>query len=69
MLFKLFKPLFSNRLTLVLLFGYALTMAAATFLENDFGTQAVVSLVYRSWWFEALQALLALNFIGNIWKY
>lgn len=63
------KPLFSNKLTTVLLAVYAFTMAYATFLENDFGTQAVLSIIYRAWWFEVIMALLAVNFAGNIWRY
>ena len=69
MLVKIFKPLFSNKLTSLLLLAYAGSMAYATFLENDFGTQAVQSLIYRAWWFELIHGLLALNFIGNIWRY
>ncbi|MEO9964740.1 MAG: cytochrome c biogenesis protein CcsA [Reichenbachiella sp.] len=66
---KFLKPLFSNKLTTVLLVLYAFTMAYATFLENDFGTQAVLSIIYKAWWFEAIMILLALNFAGNIWRY
>lgn len=69
MILKFIKPLFSNKLTTVLLVVYAFTMAYATFLENDFGTQAVLSVIYRAWWFEVIMALLALNFAGNIWRY
>ncbi|UXX78324.1 cytochrome c biogenesis protein CcsA [Reichenbachiella carrageenanivorans] len=66
---KFLKPLFSNKLTTVLLVVYAFTMAYATFLENDFGTQAVLSIIYKAWWFEVIMILLAVNFAGNIWRY
>ncbi|MEP1780368.1 cytochrome c biogenesis protein ResB, partial [Reichenbachiella sp.] len=66
---KFLKPLFSNKLTTVLLAIYAFTMAYATFLENDFGTQAVLSIIYKAWWFEVIMGLLAVNFAGNIWRY
>lgn len=69
MILKFLKPLFSNKLTTVLLAIYAFTMAYATFIENDFGTQAVLSIIYRAWWFEAIMAFLAINFAGNIWRY
>lgn len=69
MVLKFLKPLFSNKLTTVLLVAYAFTMAYATFLENDFGTQAVLSIIYKAWWFEAIMILLAVNFLGNIWRY
>ncbi|NLR91991.1 cytochrome c biogenesis protein [Flammeovirga agarivorans] len=66
---KIFKFIFSNELTLVSLFLYAISMAVATFVENDFGTPAARELVYNATWFEILQVILGLNFIGNIKKY
>ena len=63
------KVLWSNRLTTVLLLLFAMAMAFGTFLENDFGTQAVQTTVYRSWWFELIMLLLGFNFVGNIFKY
>lgn len=66
---SLIKILFSNRLTVVLLFIFALAMAYATFLENDFGTQAVRSVIYNAWWFELIMILLSANFVANIFKY
>ncbi|UXP30813.1 cytochrome c biogenesis protein CcsA [Reichenbachiella agarivorans] len=65
----IFKVLFSNQLTTVLLLLFAIAMAYGTFLENDFGTQAVQTLIYKSWWFELIMFLLVLNFAGNIFKY
>ena len=47
----------------------AFSMAVATFLESSYGTPAAQSLVYHSWWFELLWAVLALNLINNIFKY
>ncbi|MCV9385380.1 cytochrome c biogenesis protein CcsA [Reichenbachiella ulvae] len=65
----IFKVLFSNQLTTVLLLVFAIAMAYGTFLENDFGTQAVQTMIYQAWWFELVMALLTLNFIGNIFRY
>lgn len=65
----LVRVLLSNRLTTVLLLLFAMAMAFGTFLENDFGTQAVQTTVYRSWWFELIMFLLGVNFVGNIFKY
>ena len=45
------KLLFSNKLTLVLLLAFAVSMAYATFVENDFGTPAARALIYDAWWF------------------
>ena len=53
----------------VLLLVYAGAMGYATFLENDYGTPTAKALVYEAKWFEAVMALLILNFIGNIGRY
>ena len=66
---KMLSFLFSNKLTLFLLIGFAVSMGYATFLENDFGTPAARDLIYGSWWFEVLMLLLGANFIGNIFRY
>ncbi|MGL1889511.1 MAG: cytochrome c biogenesis protein CcsA [Reichenbachiella sp.] len=63
------KVLLSNRLTTVLLLLFAIAMGYGTFLENDFGTQAVKTMIYGAWWFELIMLLLTINFIGNIFKY
>ena len=63
------KLLFSNKLTLVLLLAFAISMGYATFVENDFGTPAARAVVYNAWWFEALMIGLGLNFVGNIFRY
>ncbi|PIB36024.1 hypothetical protein BFP72_11770 [Reichenbachiella sp. 5M10] len=65
----IFKVLFSNQLTTVLLLLFAIAMAYGTFLENDFGTQAVQTMIYKAWWFEVIMFLLVLNFMGNIFRY
>ena len=69
MKFTWLKVLWSNRLTTVLLLLFAIAMAFGTFLENDFGTPAVQTTVYRAWWFELILLLLGINFIGNIFRY
>ena len=66
---RIFGFLFSTRFTAVLFFVFASAMGLATFIENDFGTQASKALVYNVWWFELVMLLLAINFIGNIKKY
>lgn len=53
----------------VLLLVYAISMAYATFLENDYGTPAAKALIYEAKWFEAVMLLLILNFVGNINRY
>jgi hypothetical protein len=51
----------SLRLAVVLLVGLALILAVATFYESATSTKAAVLHVYRSWWFNALLGLLAVN--------
>jgi len=63
------KTLFSSRLSGLLLLLFAISMAIATFIENDFGTETARALIYSAKWFEILILLLAINFIGNIAKY
>lgn len=66
---KLFQFLTSNKVSLVLLLIYAIAMAAATFIENDFGTPRARYLVYDAWWFELIMVWLSINFIAQIKRY
>ncbi|MCK0202717.1 hypothetical protein MWN41_06745 [Ornithobacterium rhinotracheale] len=50
------KLLFSTRAMAVMLLIYAVAMAVATFIENDYGTPAAKQLVYYSVWFSVLGA-------------
>jgi cytochrome c-type biogenesis protein CcsB len=63
---KIIKFLFSPVCMGILFLLFALSMAVATFLENDFGSAAAYSLVYGSLWFEILLLLLAGNLTGQI---
>ena len=66
---KMFNILFSTRLMAMLFIAFALVMAIATFVESEYGTISARALVYNSWWFEIIILLLAINFIGNIFRY
>ena len=46
---------------LFLLSFLALGAAAATLIENDFGTASARMYVYNTWWYEALLAATCLN--------
>ena len=50
----------------VLFVMFAVAMAVATFLENDFGSAAAYSMVYNTKWFELILFLLALNLVGQV---
>ena len=66
---KIIKILFSPKLAVLALFAFAIAMATATFIENDFGTQTAFTVVYNSWWFEMIMVILGICFVGNIIKY
>ena len=53
----------------VLILIFAISIGAATFIENDFGTQAARAIVYNATWFDILLALLAINMVANIFRY
>ncbi len=52
-----------------LLIILAAVMAMATFIENDYGGDAAKALVYNAWWFEFIFFILAINMIGNIFRF
>jgi cytochrome c-type biogenesis protein CcsB len=60
------KFLFSMSLTGALLLVFAITIGAATFIENDFGAASAQAVVYKALWFELLLALMVMNMIGVI---
>ena len=66
---RILKLFISTRVSLVLLIVFAVSMAVATFIENDHGTAAARALVYEAWWFELVMLWLAINFIGHIDHY
>lgn len=63
---KYIKYLFSPSMMGILFVVFALAMAVATFLENDFGSAAAYSMVYDTRWFELILILLAANLIGQL---
>lgn len=50
----------------ILFVVFALSMAVATFVENDFGSAAAYGIVYSSKWFELILLLLAVNLVGQL---
>ncbi len=61
--------LISMKTMVILTIIFAISIAVATFIENDYGTETSWALVYGAKWFEALQILLAINLIGNIFRF
>ncbi|WP_417370589.1 cytochrome c biogenesis protein CcsA [Gelidibacter japonicus] len=66
---RLKKTLFSTRTMTVLLLLYAISMAVATFVENDYDTATAKTLIYNATWFEILMLWLILLFAANIRTY
>ena len=63
---KYLKFLYSPALMGFLFIAFALSMAVATFIENDFGSPVAYSMVYNTKWFELILLLLATNLIGQL---
>jgi hypothetical protein len=63
---KYLKLLISPVFMGILFVLFALAMAVATFIENDFGSPAAYSLVYNTRWFELMLLLLAVNLVGQL---
>jgi len=65
---KLFKMLTSLKMSILLLFIFAVAIGWATIIENDFGTQSARAVVYASLWFEVLLVWLTFNLIVTIFQ-
>lgn len=66
---NLIKPLFNTRAAGMYMLLFAVTIGAATFIENDFGTSAAQKVVFKTWWFELLLVLFSISIIVNIIKF
>ena len=63
---KILNIIFSTRAGIFLLLLFSITIAIATFIENEYDTSTADILIYNAKWFEILLLLIAINFIGNI---
>lgn len=66
---KLVSFLFSMFFSVVLLMIFAIAIAYATFIENDYGTDTAQVLIYQARWFEILLFVGAVNLIGSMFRY
>ncbi len=66
---KIYDILISMKTMLLLTFVFAAASAVATFIENDYGTETAWAVVYGTRWFEIVMLLLAINLLGNIFRY
>ena len=53
----------------ILFLGFAVAMAAGTFIESKYNTDTARIWVYNAWWFEGIMLFFMINFIGNIKRY
>lgn len=58
--------LFSTRLMALLILLFAVSIAVATFIENDYGSQTARATVYNAWWFNLLLFTGIINLTGTI---
>jgi cytochrome c-type biogenesis protein CcsB len=63
------KYIFSMKAAVVMLFAFGAIIGAATFIENDYGTQTARALVYKAQWFEIFLAYFTAILVYNIFKY
>jgi cytochrome c-type biogenesis protein CcsB len=66
---KFFTPFFNTRAAGVYMLLFAIAIAVATFVENDFGTSAAQKIIFKSWWFELLLILFGISIVVNIIKF
>ncbi len=66
---KHIRFIFSPWMMGLLFVVFAVAMALATFIENEYGAQAARQLVYNTKWFELIFVLLVVNFAGQIFRY
>jgi len=66
---KIVSFLFSMLFSVLLLMMFAITIAYATFIENDYGTVTAQALIYQAWWFELLLFVGVINLAGSVVRY
>ena len=66
---KIFSFLFSMFFSVLLLMMFAISIAYATFIENDYGTDTAQVLIYQSRWFEILLLVGVINLVGSMFRY
>jgi cytochrome c-type biogenesis protein CcsB len=63
---KYISFLFSMRFTAILLVIFGFSIAAATFIENDYGSDTARAVVYNTWWFELVLLLGMINLVVKV---
>jgi len=65
---KITSFFFSMFFTGLLVVIFAISIAYATFIENDYGTVTAKILIYNARWFELLLLVMCINLIGSVFK-
>ncbi len=65
----LLKALFNTRAAGIYILSFAVAIAVATFIENDFGTSSAQKVVYTSWWFTLLLILFGVSIAVNVFRF
>ncbi|MEA1954406.1 MAG: cytochrome c biogenesis protein CcsA [Campylobacterota bacterium] len=63
------KHILSMKMAVLVLFIFGIVVGAATFIENDYGTQTAQALIYKAQWFEVFLAYFIAILVYNIIKY
>ena len=66
---KISDKLFSTTISGVYIILFAVSIATATFIENDYGTSSAQNAIFKSWWFELILLLFAISLIINIFRF
>ncbi len=68
-IFKYATPFFNTKASGLYILLFAIFIAVATFIENDFGTSAAQKVIFKAWWFELLLILFGISILVNIFKF
>jgi len=66
---SIIKGLLSMKSAVIFLLIFATASGIGTFIENDFGPQGSWAVVYETTWFAAVQVILGMIIVNNIFKY
>lgn len=67
---KIFRELFASLyIAIPLMAIYAILIAVATFIENDYGSNVARALIYNTWFFDVLHIWILLCLVGIIIRY
>ncbi len=66
---RVLNRFFNTRAAGLYIVVFAMARAAATFIDNDFGTSSAQKLVYHSWWFTLLLMLISVTIVVSVFRF